>query len=81
MVVASLEGVKQAVIAGLGVALVPAFAAAGDLSRGTLAAVAIDVMLPRVEWGVITAPAASDASPTVDQLLRALKEAALVRPA
>lgn len=73
MVVASLEGVKQAVIAGLGVALIPAFAAVGDLDRGTLVAVSLDESPPRLEWGVVTALPATEAAATVDRLVRALK--------
>lgn len=70
MVVASLEGVKQTVMSGVGVALVPALAVAGDRARGTLAQVRVDAPLPSVEWGVVTSGAGR--SPIVDQLVAAL---------
>lgn len=73
-VVASLEGVKQAVMAGLGLALVPALAVRGNLASGRLVTVAIDAEMPSVEWGLVTAR--REASPVVDQLLWALAESA-----
>lgn len=72
MVVASLEGVKQAVMAGLGIALVPGLAVEGDLERGTLTTVELTTALPTVEWGVVTAR--RDPSPVVAQLFAALVE-------
>lgn len=74
IVVASLEGVKQTVMSGLGVALVPALAVAGDQARGTLRVVALDAELPTVEWGVVTQT--RDRPPVVDQLIRALTDTA-----
>jgi DNA-binding transcriptional LysR family regulator len=70
IVVASLEGVKQTVMSGLGVALVPALAVAGDLERGSLALVGLRADLPTVEWGVVTT--GRERSPVVDQLVTAL---------
>jgi DNA-binding transcriptional LysR family regulator len=67
IVVASLEGVKQTVMSGLGVALVPALAVAGDLERGSLALVGLRANLPTVEWGVVTT--GRERSPVVGQLI------------
>ncbi len=73
-VVASLEGVKQAVMAGLGLALVPALAVRGNLASGRLVTVTIDSEMPSVEWGLVTAR--REPSAVVDQLLWALAESA-----
>ncbi len=70
VVVASLEGVKRSVMAGLGVALVPALSVRGELDRRALAVVDVDADLPVVEWGLVTAR--RDPQPMVEHLLRAL---------
>ncbi len=70
MVVASLEGVKRTVMAGLGVALVPALATVDDRAAGLLASVDLGDRLPTIEWGVVTARGQSP--PVVDHLIRAL---------
>ena len=79
IVVASLEGVKQTVISGVGVALVPAIAVSADRDRGALAQVVVDCDLPTVEWGVVTA--SSERSPIVDQLIQELMTGATRGPA
>lgn len=70
VVVASLEGVKRTVMAGLGVALVPALATVDDRAAGLLANVNLDHPLPTIEWGVVTS--AREPPPVVAQLVRAL---------
>jgi len=74
MVVASLEGVKRSVMAGLGVALVPALSVVEERARGALTVVDIDAPLPTVEWGIATTR--RESPPIVEHLLRALKETA-----
>jgi DNA-binding transcriptional LysR family regulator len=57
-------------MSGVGVALVPALAVAGDLERGSLALVGLRADLPTIEWGVVTT--GRERSPVVDQLVTAL---------